>query len=134
MIFAREISAPLTSLVKKVDEATAKHADAKMGSFVVFCGANDATEKQIKELADHEGIKNTILTTIDKANGPASYKVAPEADVTVVLYREHVVKANHSFSKGAFTDADVNAVVQDIAKILEPSKDSTDKEKDKGGR
>src|SRR5205809_7252239 len=36
MIFAREVSAPLTALIEKVDAATGKHTDCKMGSFVVF--------------------------------------------------------------------------------------------------
>jgi hypothetical protein len=36
MIFAREITGPLTSLVKKIDAATGEHSDARMGSFVVF--------------------------------------------------------------------------------------------------
>src|SRR6516165_8954852 len=35
MIFARECSDNLTRLIKQIDEATAKHQDAKMGSFVV---------------------------------------------------------------------------------------------------
>ena len=41
MIFAREVSDSLTSLVKKLDAATASHKSDKMGSFVVFCTDSD---------------------------------------------------------------------------------------------
>ncbi len=34
--FARKTSGPLTKLVKRIDQATAKNAAARMGSFVVF--------------------------------------------------------------------------------------------------
>ena len=41
MIFAREVSKPLASLVKKIDAATVDNSKAKMGSFVVFLGDED---------------------------------------------------------------------------------------------
>ena len=49
MIFAREVSDPLTSLVKKIDEATAKNSSCRMGSFVVFL--SDDVQKTYEELA-----------------------------------------------------------------------------------
>src|SRR5947209_20012302 len=36
MIFARSTDAATIDLIKKVEEATSKNSDAKMGSFVVF--------------------------------------------------------------------------------------------------
>lgn len=124
MIFAREISDPLTSLVKKIDAATAEHKDARMGSFVVFCGAKEDLEKHLKELADKEGIQNTILTVMDKANGPPAYKVSGDAEVTVVLYREHKVEVNRAFRKGELSAGDVDQIVKDLARILPDKKDN----------
>jgi hypothetical protein len=119
MIFAREISAPLTSLVKKIDAATQDNKKAKMGSFVVFVGASDDMEKKLKELAEKEGIKSTILSTMSTPSGPEKYKVAKDADVTVVLYNKRSVKANYAFEKGKLTDADVEKIVKDVSKIVE---------------
>ena len=48
MIFAREISGNLTSLVKKIDEATVKNSDCSMGSFVVFLNDEEGFEKKLK--------------------------------------------------------------------------------------
>jgi hypothetical protein len=123
MIFAREINAPLTSLVKKIDAATGSNSKAKMGSFVVFLGAGDDLQKEVKELAEKEGIKNTILTTMSTPAGPEKYKVAKDADVTVVLYNKRAIKANYAFEKGKLTDADVEKIVKDISKILPEEKD-----------
>ena len=119
MIFAREISDPLTGLVKKIDEATAQHSEAKMGSFVVLCSDDDIKdlEKQLKALADKEHIEHTVLT-IDDASGPEDYHVSKEADITVVLYVHKTVKVNRAFKKGELTGQDVEEVVRDLSKIL----------------
>jgi hypothetical protein len=117
MIFAREVSDPLTSLVKKIDAATAQHSDCSMGSFVVFCSDQEGLDKQLKDLADKQGFKKCVLT-IDNPSGPTKYKVSQDADITVVLYQKQQVKANYAFKKGELKDADIEKIVGDVAKIL----------------
>jgi hypothetical protein len=121
MIFAREVSGPLTSLVKKLDEATGKNSSARMGSFVVFCSDDEKLEKQLKELADKEKIDKTVLA-IDNPTGPARYKVAKDADVTVVLYNKRKVAANYTFKKGGLDDKAIEQIVADLSKILPEKK------------
>ncbi len=117
MVFAREISDPLTSLVKKIDAATAKNSDCSMGSFVVFLSDDEGLEKKLKELAKKDKIEHTVLT-IDNPAGPRGYGVAKDADVTVVLYTKRTVKANYAFKKGELKEADVDKIVGDVSKIL----------------
>src|SRR6516162_7990453 len=99
MIFAREVSDNLTSLVKKIDAATGENKKARMGSFVVFCSDDEGLEKKLKALADKESIKNTIFA-IDNPAGPKAYKVAKDAEVTVILYDRQTVRSNHAYRKG----------------------------------
>lgn len=120
MIFAREVSAPLIKLIKKIDEATAKHEDDKLGSFIVFLSDSPELEKKLKEVADKENIKHTILS-VDNPPGPQAYKVAKGADVTVVLYTNHKVKANYAFAKGELKDKDIKTIVASVSKILPKS-------------
>ncbi len=117
MVFAREVSAPLKALVKKIDAATGKNSDKKMGSFVVFCSDDEGLEKNLKELADKEKLENIVLT-IDTPAGPPKYKVAKDADVTVVLYVGGAVKANYAFRKGELKDEDIGRILGDLPKIL----------------
>jgi hypothetical protein len=121
MIFAREVSDPLTSLVKKLDAATAENSKCKMGSFVVFLSDSETLKDQLKDLAKKESLKQTVLS-IDNPAGPKGYKVAKEADVTVVLYTKRNVKANYAFRKGEFNAAAVERIVADIPKILPEKK------------
>jgi hypothetical protein len=117
MIFAREISDSLTSLVKKIDAATVKNKGARMGSFIVFCTDDEGLEAKLKDLAKKEDLQKTVLT-IDNPSGPANYKVAKDADVTVVYYTRHSVKVNHAFKKGELKESDVDKLVAEISKIL----------------
>ncbi len=117
MIFARDISEPVTKLIKKVDAATAEHSDCQMGSFVVFLSDAEDLQAKLKDIADKESIKTTVLS-IDNPAGPGGYKVSQDADVTVVLYNQHKVKSNFAFKKGDLKDKDIDLVVADIVKIL----------------
>jgi hypothetical protein len=107
----------LTSLVKKIDAATAKNDTQKMGSFVVFCSDDEGLEKKLKGLAEKEKLEKVVLT-IDNPTGPPKYKIAKDADVTVILYNRGEVKANYAFRKGELKDKDIEKILGDLPKIL----------------
>jgi hypothetical protein len=117
MIFAREASPELAKLIKKVDACTAKNSDCKMGSFVVFLSDKEGLDKELKAMADKEELKKIVLS-IDNPAGPEKYNVSKDADVTVVLYVEHKVKANYAFKKGELKDQDIESITSDVKKIL----------------
>jgi hypothetical protein len=117
VIFAREIDAPLTSLVKKIDEATVKNEKSRMGSFVVMLGDDESLEKKLKELADKEKLDKTALT-IDNPAGPRSYHIAKDAAVTVLLYVNKTVKVNHTYKKGELNAKAIETILGDLPKIL----------------
>ncbi len=117
MIFARQISPELTRLIKRIDQATGKNKERRMGSFVVFLSDSDTLEAELKKLAKKEKVQDCILA-IDRPEGPEDFNVAPEADVTVVLYSKLTVKANHAFKKGELNDKAIDAIIADLAKIL----------------
>ena len=117
MIFAREVSDSLTSLVKKIDIETAKNSKAKMGSFVVFMSEDEKLGDTLKTLADKQGLKKLVLT-IDNPAGPKGYEVSKDADITVVFYNKRKVMANHAFKKGELNAAAIEKVLADLPKIL----------------
>jgi hypothetical protein len=118
MIFARETSPELKALVKKLDAACAKNSSCKMGSFVVFCSDDSGIEAAAKKLAKDADLKKVVLS-IDNPAGPKDYNVSKDADVTVVLYVDHKVKANYAFKKGEMKAKDVDAVIKALPMITE---------------
>jgi hypothetical protein len=116
MIFARQVTPALTTLIKKIDAINEQNKD-RMGSFVVFLGEQEGLEGQLKDLAEKSQLKRTVLA-IDNPAGPDGYKVSKDADVTVVLYVERTVKANHAFAKGKLNEKAVDKIVSEVPSIL----------------
>jgi hypothetical protein len=120
MIFARTGDDAMThKLLKAIDAETVKHAKADMSSFAVFQGDKAKLEPQLKDAAKKAELKKLVLAIEDKEEPvPAKYNLSKDADVTVILYVDRIVKANYSFAKGKITDKDIDAVVKDVAKIV----------------
>ncbi|CAN5753989.1 hypothetical protein BH23PLA1_BH23PLA1_22350 [soil metagenome] len=120
-MFTRETTEPLTSLVKKLDQKIAENPDLK--SFVVYLTDNDG-EKEVVEtlrkLASEHDINNIPLTLMDTPDGPRSYKLSGDAEVTVLLWRGTNVRANHAFGPGDLSEDDVDQILADLPKILDP--------------
>ncbi|MBI5833668.1 MAG: hypothetical protein HZB16_15310 [Armatimonadetes bacterium] len=117
MIFARTLSEPLLKLLKRLETAIAKHSKQGLGSFCVFLSEAEGLDQQLRDAAEKHGLAQVVLA-IDAPEGPDGYDLAKEADVTVVLYEQHIVRANHALRAGGLDDAAIGRVMADLAKIL----------------
>ena len=119
-IFTRSITDDLTSLVKQIDEQVAKNEDKKLASFVVLLSNDaDADEAKLTALAEKAGIKHVPLTIFDGIAGPENYKIAEDAEVTVLHWKGLKAVVNHAYTKGKLDKAAVKEVVESTSKILE---------------
>jgi|TARA_B100000809_G_scaffold253959_1_gene290598 hypothetical protein len=109
----------LAGLVKKVDSLVEKNAGKQMKSFVVLLTDDpDGAEKELQAFAKKHGISNVPLTFYEGIAGPPNYKIAKDADVTVMLWRNLRVSANHSYAKGALNSKTAQKVLDSTSKIL----------------
>jgi len=116
-VFARSVDANLTTLVKQLDATIAKDETKKLRAFVVVLTEDaDKTAKDLEKLAAKEGIKNIPLTLVEGPAGPPEYKIAKEAEVTVLGWNGPV-KFNHAFKKGEIAKKDVETIVSDVQKL-----------------
>ncbi len=116
MIFAREMSEPLTALLKKVDELNAKYKKQDLGTCAIFVEKGTGLRPALKAIANKAELKHLIVATLDTP--PDGYGIAKDADVTVILYTRAAVKANHAFRKGELNEKAIEAVLKDAAKIV----------------
>jgi hypothetical protein len=80
----------------------------------------DSLKKAATEFATKHGIKRiAFVVPEDAKHGPGDLKIAPDADLTVVCYKEGTVKANHAFAKGALSDEKIDAVVKASCNLVE---------------
>lgn len=119
VVFTRDITDNLTSLVKKIDGKVSENSDKKMAAFVVLLSDDpDADEGKLKALAKKAGLKKTPLTIFEGTAGPRNYKIAEDAAVTVTMWKGKTTIASHAFAEGKLNAKGITTVVADTAKIL----------------
>lgn len=118
MVFARKNSDQLTALIGELDKAVAKNSDHRLKSFVTLVGGDGAAlQKEAKKLASSTTVSNVpVVVAKDAQNGPRSYKLDPNSDVTVVIANNSQVVANHSFAAGK---VDAAAVLKDVQNAIQ---------------
>ena len=85
----------------------------------MFQGDKNKLEPQLKDAAKNAELKKLVLAIEDKEDPiPEKYNLSKDADVTVILYVDRVVKANYSFTKGKLTDKDIETIVKNVSKIV----------------
>lgn len=117
MVLARDVSEPLLKLLARLDAACVKHETQELGSFAVFLDAREPLQEKLRAEAKRATLKKVILSLEAEAHIP-EYGAASEAEVTVMLYVHHGVKANFAFRKGELNDATIEQIVAALPKIL----------------
>lgn len=118
--FTRDLTDNLASLVRQIDKKVAENEEQKMASFLVLLTDDpDAAESKLKEFAIKHKIENVPLTIFDGVPGPPKYKIAEDADLTVLMWKKQKVEVNHAFTKDGLKKKSVKKIVADTDKILE---------------
>jgi hypothetical protein len=120
MVFARSTGDKLARLVKTIDALVADNSDKKLASFVNILGdnADTAAAAAAKFADDHQFENVAICVAEDLPDGPVGFKIAPEADVTVIGYINTQVEDNQVFGPGQTNREQIEAVVAGTKKIL----------------
>jgi hypothetical protein len=122
LVFARQMSEPLTSLVKRIDEAVsaAGKQPRPLGAFAILLDKADGLDAQLRATAESQGLKHVFLGI---GVPPKDYEVSSDADVTVVVYsverrRQQKVTANFAFRKGELDAAKIAAIEQAVTAVM----------------
>jgi hypothetical protein len=119
IVFARSMSDPLARLVKGLDKALADHKAKELRAWVTFLGDDQTTlDPKLVAWARKHAVRDVPLGVFEDAGGPPAYKLARDADVTVLLYVKQKVAANFAFRAGELSDAKVEEVLKDLPKIV----------------
>src|SRR5438128_2785403 len=105
VVFARELGDPLGKLARKIDKALIEYKKSDLRGWVTFL-SNDqlSLDPKIVQWGQKHAIRSLPLGTFEDAAGPPSYRLAPDADVTVLLFVKEKVVANFAFRKGELGD------------------------------
>ena len=125
LIFAREVSDPLISLVKAIDRqletsAFPRQGREKPGVHVVFCSDDPGLKQRLEALIAREGVKHVVFSiSREKSQGPPRYRVAREAELTVAIYSGmETVVANYVLESADLTVDRSAEILTSLRKVL----------------
>jgi hypothetical protein len=119
IVFARTLTDPLGKLVHGIDQALARHKAADLHGWVTFLHDDQtAFDPKVVAWGQKYAVRNVPLGVFEGTVGPPAYRLAPDADVTVLLSVKQRVVANFAFRKGELTDAAVAEVLKAVPKVV----------------
>ncbi len=111
-VFARELNDDLAALVKSLDEAVERHERERLGAFVVLLADTNHkldVEKELREFAARHKL-TTPLTIFENVEGPKEYRLAADARVTVLWWKNGEMVGRDA--RGASARGEITAAVE----------------------
>lgn|SRR5262245_61875650 len=118
LVFARRVSDPLGKLLVKCDAAVAEQPKDAMKSWLTVLGEKTIGLDDLAKWSKEVGLKNVPVGVFDDPEGPPSYQLSKEAEVTVLLFVNKKVIANFAFRNGELDDAAVARVAESLPKLI----------------
>ncbi len=118
VVFTRTLSESLARLLSKLE---AIEADKKDTGYKVWMTQLTATADLdlLAKWAQKQGLKTTPIGAFEDADGPPSYKLNQDADVTVILFVKQKVVANFAFRAGELSDKSIEEVMKAVPQLFE---------------
>jgi hypothetical protein len=118
VIFARSLDESLGKLTRGLDKALVDHKTSDLRAWVTFLNTDQATfDPKVVEWSKKQAIRGVPLSVFEDADGPPSYKLNREAEVTVLVFVKQKVVHNFAFRAGELTDERIADVLKVVAAV-----------------
>lgn len=120
LIFARTPSQELGELVSRLDAAVGDPKNAPLRGWVTFLSSDQPKfDPIVVDWGKRHAIKSMPLGVFEDPDGPPSYRLAKDADATILLFVKQQVVANFAFRAGELTSQARDEVLKALPKILD---------------
>jgi hypothetical protein len=117
IVFARSVSDPLARLLAACDQAIADRPKDAMRAWMTVLGEKTIGLDDLGRWATKAGLKAVPVGVFDDSVGPPSYKLADDADVTIVVFEKRKVVANFAFRTGELDDTAIRRVTEQLTRL-----------------
>jgi hypothetical protein len=124
IVFARSLSEPLGKLSVQLDRALVEYKKNDLRAWVTILHEDQSKiDAGVLKWAKKHNLRTVPVGVFEDTDGPPSYRLHRDADVTILLSVKQKVIANFALRSGEFTDAKIAEVIKAIPKIAgEPKK------------
>jgi hypothetical protein len=123
IVFVHELTRPVAQLLRKLDEHRTRRADLR--SIIVLLGEDpDKNERYAPVLQGIMKYKSVLAVSSEGKEGPGSYGLNRDVQVTVVVAKDNVVTGNWAITSPNETDAPaICKTIDDTMGFQEPKPD-----------
>jgi hypothetical protein len=119
IVFARTPNDTLGKFLSKLDQALAAHKSANPNAWVTFLSDNQpALEPQLVEWSRKHGLANIPVGVFEDQDGPPSYRLSRDADVTILLGVNQKVVVNFAMRSGELTEEKGKEILAALPRIV----------------
>ena len=96
------------------------HKASELRAWVTFLNADQTNyDPKVVAWSKKQAIRSVPLSVFEDADGPPSYKLSRDADVTVLVFVKQKVVANFAFRAGELSDERIADVLKAVAAVAE---------------
>jgi hypothetical protein len=120
VIFAHSLDDSLGKLTRGLDKALVDHKASELRAWVTFLNADQTSyDPKVVAWSKKQAIRSVPLSVFEDADGPPSYKLNRDAEVTVLVFVKQKVVANFAFRAGELSDERIADVLKAVAAVAE---------------
>lgn len=123
LVFARNPDENTGRLLRTVRDAVRANEKSKLFGWMVFLAADasaeHALETQAYELARTNGATGLPVSVLGDPHGPPGYLVAPDAEVTVIVFKSGKVLYNRAYRKKEWSSKAATTALKDLPKLIQ---------------
>ncbi|HLJ95609.1 MAG TPA: hypothetical protein VKU02_20700 [Gemmataceae bacterium] len=119
VVFARSLSDSLAKLCQQLDQAVAAHQKVELRAWMTLLSDDQmGLDPRVVQWASKHALRNVPLGIFEDVGGPPSYRLARDADVTVLLFVKQKVVANFAFRECELNAAKIAEIVNALPRIV----------------
>jgi len=117
IVFARKLTEPLGKLLSQNDRWLSGQPKDTAACWMTVLGEKNVSLDALAKWSKDKGIKSLPVGVYDDPIGPPTYKLAEDAEVTVLLYANRKVVANFAYRAGELNDDAIGQIDMSLSKL-----------------
>ena len=117
VVFVRTLNEPVGKLLAGLDAEMSARKDSGFKAWLTLL-AGKADLDELAKWSKSTGIKNAPVGAFEDVDGPPSYKLHNDAEVTVLLFVKEKVVANFAFRPGELTEKRIPEVMKQLPRLF----------------
>jgi hypothetical protein len=116
VIFARKASDSLGQLLLKIEPVVSREK-SPIKTWMTILGEKTISIDNLGKWSKAQGLKSIPVGIFDDEDGPPSYKISQDAEITVLIFNQKKVVNNFAFRSGELNEKSIKQIVESLSNL-----------------